>query len=147
MDLSIRQRDERGALVSIVVDAEGDRPNDGSVSIVSAAHGGYAERLGGAGMYCAGKLGQLTGKETRYVVLGHLQRGGAPTAFDRTLATRFGGTAVQLLIDGRYGQMVANNPPDIIPIPLEDVVGKTKTVPLDYDLLITARTLGVSFGD
>ena len=51
------------------------------------------------------------------------------------------------MIDGRYGQMVANNPPDIIPIPLEDVVGKTKTVPLDYDLLITARTLGVSFGD
>ena len=75
------------------------------------------------------------GKETRYVVLGHLQRGGAPTAFDRVLATRFGGKAVELLTRGVFGRMVANNPPDIVPIPLADVVGKTKTVPLDYDLL------------
>jgi 6-phosphofructokinase 1 len=144
---AIRERDTRGARFSIVVVAEGARPRDGSVSVLAAAHGGYAERLGGAGMYCAGRLGQLTGKETRYVVLGHLQRGGAPTAFDRTLATRFGGTAVQLLIQGRYGKMVANHPPDIVPIPLQDVVGRTKTVPLDYDLLLTARGLGVSFGD
>jgi 6-phosphofructokinase 1 len=144
---AIRQRDERGARFSIVVVAEGARPTDGSVSVLEAARGGYAERLGGAGMYCAGRLGQLTGKETRYVVLGHLQRGGAPTAFDRTLATRFGGAAVQLLIQGRYGKMVANHPPDIVPIPLQDVVGRTKTVPLDYDLLLTARGLGVSFGD
>ena len=117
------------------------------MSILEAAHGGYAERLGGAGIVCATRLGQLTGKETRYVVLGHLQRGGAPTAFDRTLATRFGGKAVQLLLNGQYGKMVANHPPDIVPIPLGEVVGKTKTVPLDYDLLLTARALGVSFGD
>ena len=77
----------------------------------------------------------MTGKEARYVVLGHLQRGGAPTAFDRVLATRFGGKAVELLQRGVFGKMVANNPPDIVPIPLADVVGKTKTVPLDYDLL------------
>jgi phosphofructokinase-like protein len=144
---SIRERDERGARFSIVVVAEGARPTDGSVSILEAAHGGHAERLGGAGLYCATRLGPLTNKETRYVVLGHLQRGGAPTAFDRTLATRFGGTAVQLLLQGVYGQMVANHPPDIVPIPLEAVVGKTKTVPLDYDLLLTARGIGVSFGD
>ena len=67
-------------------------------------------------------------------MLGHLQRGGAPTAFDRTLATRFGGKAVELLLKGQFGKMVANHPPDLVPIPLGDVVGKTKTVPLDYDL-------------
>jgi 6-phosphofructokinase 1 len=81
------------------------------------------------------------------VVLGHLQRGGAPTAFDRVLATRFGGKAVELLTRGVFGRMVANNPPDIVPIPLADVVGKTKTVPLDSDVLKTARAIGVAFGD
>ena len=80
-------------------------------------------------------------------MLGHLQRGGAPTAFDRTLATRFGGKAVELLLQGQFGKMVANHPPDLVPVPLGEVVGKTKTVPLDYDLLLTARALGVSFGD
>jgi ATP-dependent phosphofructokinase / diphosphate-dependent phosphofructokinase len=143
----IRERDGRGARFSIVVVAEGARPQDGSVSVLEAAHGGYAERLGGAGSACASKLGQLTGKETRHVVLGHLQRGGSPTAFDRTLGTRFGGKAVDMLLHGQYGKMVANHPPDIVPIPLGEVVGKTKTVPLDYDLLLTARALGVSFGD
>jgi 6-phosphofructokinase 1 len=144
---SIRDRDARGARFSIVVIAEGARPKDGSVSILEAAHGGYAERLGGAGSLCATRLGELTGKETRHVVLGHLQRGGVPTAFDRTLATRFGGAATQLLLNGQYGKMVANHPPDIVPIPLGEVVGRTKTVPLDYDLFLTARALGVSFGD
>jgi 6-phosphofructokinase 1 len=144
---SIRERDERGARFSIVVVAEGAAPKDGSISILEAAHGGYAERLGGAGHHCATMLEKMTGKETRHVVLGHLQRGGQPTAFDRALATRFGGKAVQLLLHGQYGKMVANHPPDIVPIPLGEVVGKTKTVPLDYDLLLTARALGVSFGD
>ena len=89
----------------------------------------------------------LTGKETRHVVLGHLQRGGAPTAFDRTLATRFGGKAVELVLNGQFGKMVANHPPDLVPVPLGEVVGRTKFVPLDYDLLQTARMMGVSFGD
>jgi len=143
----LRTREERGAKFSIVVVAEGARPVDGKVSVVAEAHGGYAERLGGAGMSCAKQLEELTDKETRYVVLGHLQRGGVPTAFDRTLATRFGGKAVELLVNGQFGKMVANHPPDLVPIPLGEVVGKFKTVPLDYDLLLTARALGVSFGD
>ena len=71
-------------------------------------------------------------------MLGHLQRGGSPTAFDRTLATRFGGKAVELLLNGQFGKMVANHPPDLVPIPIGEVVGKIKTVPLDYDLLLTA---------
>ena len=92
---------------------------------------------------CADELGKLAGKETRYVVLGHLQRGGAPTAFDRTLATRFGGKAVELVLRGQFGKMVANHPPELVPIPLGEVVGRTKLVPLDYDLLQTARMMGV----
>jgi 6-phosphofructokinase len=82
---------------------------------------------------CSDLLATLTNKETRHVVLGHLQRGGQPTAFDRTLATRFGGKAVELLQRGQFGKMVANHPPDIVPISIGEVVGKTKTVPLDYD--------------
>src|SRR4051812_33780956 len=143
----ILTREQKGARFSIVVVAEGARPVHGKVSVVAEAHGGYAERLGGAGIACATALEHLTGKEAGYVVLGHLQRGGVPTAFDRTLATRFGGKAVELLVHGQYGKMVANHPPDLVPIPLGEVVGKTKTVPLDYDLLLTARALGVSFGD
>jgi 6-phosphofructokinase 1 len=143
----LRDRDARGAKFSIVVVAEGAHAVDGKAALVEEAHGGHAERLGGEGARCAGHLADLTGKETRHVVLGHLQRGGSPTAFDRTLATRFGGKAVELILKGQYGKMVANHPPDLVPVPLGEVVGKTKTVPLDYDLVLTARALGVSFGD
>jgi phosphofructokinase-like protein len=143
----VRDRDKWGARFSIVVVAEGARPKDGAFTLIEAAHGTHAERLGGIGVRVAAQLEELTGKETRYVVLGHLQRGGSPTAFDRTLATRFGGKAVELLLKGQYGKMVANHPPDLVPVPLGEVVGKTKTVPLDYDLLLTARALGISFGD
>jgi 6-phosphofructokinase 1 len=143
----IRDRDALGARFSIVVVAEGARPKDGALVLIEKAHGGHAERLGGIGIRVAAQLEDLTGKETRCVVLGHLQRGGSPTAFDRTLATRFGGKAVELLMKGQFGKMVANHPPDLVPIPLGEVVGKTKLVPLDYDLLLTARALGVSFGD
>lgn len=143
----IQDRDTWGARFSIVVIAEGAMPKGGSVTLIEAAHGGHAERLGGAGAVCAHELETRTGKESRYVILGHLQRGGMPTAFDRTLATRFGGKAVELLKHGQYGKMVANHPPDLVAIPLGDVVGKIKTVPIDSDLVATARALGVSFGD
>lgn len=143
----IRNRDALGARFTIVVIAEGAKPRDGEVAIVRAASLGVVERLGGAGIRCANDIEALSGKETRYVVLGHLQRGGAPTAFDRTLATRFGGKAVELILNGIYGVMVANRPPDILPVPLAEVVGKTKTVPLDSDLIKTARAVGVAFGD
>jgi 6-phosphofructokinase 1 len=144
---AIRDRDAWGARFSIVVVAEGARPSGGQMSVIQEARGSAPERLGGAGMHVAKELEARTGKESRYVVLGHLQRGGAPTAFDRTLATRYGGKAVELLLAGHYGVMVANHPPDIVPVPLGDVVGKTRTVPLDYDLIKTARAIGVSFGD
>lgn len=143
----LRERESFGAKFSIVVVAEGAKPLGGARTLLEQANGGHVERLGGIGAVVAAQLQEKTGKETRCVVLGHLQRGGAPTAFDRVLATRFGGKAVELLMRGVFGRMVANNPPDIVPIPLSDVVGKTKTVPLDSDLLKTARAIGVAFGD
>ena len=143
----IRERDEWGARFSIVVVAEGAAPVGGVRTLQAEARPGYGERLGGVGAQVALALEGMTGKESRSVVLGHLQRGGSPTAFDRVLATRFGGKAVELIRRGVFGRMVANTPPDIVDVPLADVVGRCKTVPLDYDLLTTARSLGVSLGD
>lgn len=115
--------------------------------MVEPAREGRLARLGGLGARVAVRLEELTGKEARSVVLGHLQRGGGPTSFDRVLATRFGGKAVELIMAGRFGHMVANRPPNIVSVPLEDIVGRTKQVPLDLDLVWTARALGISFGD
>jgi 6-phosphofructokinase 1 len=151
-DLSIvadrlMERDKWGARFSIVVAAEGSTPKGGKRALLEEAHDGHVERLGGIGSAVAQTLGKMTGKETRSVVLGHLQRGGAPTSFDRVLATRFGGKAVELARRGEFGMMVAFDPPDIVARRLEDIVGKTKTVPMDSDLLLTAKALGVTFGD
>ncbi len=143
----IRRRDALGAKFSIVVVAEGAAPRGGAATLIESARAGHVERLGGVGLQVASALERMTGKDARHVVLGHLQRGGAPTAFDRVLATRLGGKAVELLSRGVYGKMVANHPPDMVPVPLADVVGRTRTVPLDYDLLATARAIGISFGE
>ncbi len=143
----LRARDKWGAKFSIVVVAEGAFPRSGAISLVEAAHAGHVERLGGIGAQVCAALAETTGKETRSVVLGHLQRGGAPTSFDRVLATRFGGKAVELVRTGEFGSMVAYDPPDIIARRLSDVVGKMRIVPDDHDLLLTAKALGVTFGD
>ena len=143
----LRARDKWGAKFSIVVVAEGACPKGGSLSLIEEAREGFAERLGGIGAQVCAVLAEATHKETRSVVLGHLQRGGAPTSFDRELATRFGGKAVELITERQFGTMVAWDPPDIISRPLVECVGKTKTVPMDFDLLLTARALGITFGD
>jgi len=143
----LRARDRWGAQFSIVVVAEGACPKGGSLSLIEEAREGFAERLGGVGALVCHALARETKKETRSVVLGHLQRGGAPTSFDRVLATRFGGKAVELVRRGDFGTMVAYDPPDIVARRLDDVVGRTKTVPLDSDLLMTAKALGITFGD
>lgn len=143
----IRQRERLGAKFSIVVVAEGAKAVGGTAVVREAARAGYVERLGGVGAQVAAAIESMTKKESRCVVLGHLQRGGAPTAFDRVLATRLGGKAVELLRRGVFGKMVANHPPDMVPVPLADVVGRTRTVPLDYDLIATGRAIGISFGE
>jgi len=143
----LRERERLGAKFSIVVVAEGAYPQGGKISLIEDATGAHVERLGGIGALVCSALGGLAGKEARSVVLGHLQRGGAPTSFDRLLATRFGGRAVELVMEGEFGTMVAFAPPDIFARRLEEVVGKTKTVPLDFDLMRTARALGITFGD
>ena len=143
----IKEREALGADFSIVVVAEGAKPVGGAASMLQAASGEYVERLGGVGATVANRLGQLTGKETRYVVLGHLQRGGTPTSFDRMLATRFGAHAVELVLQGKFGTMVAFHPPDIVDVPLERVVGRMRTVPVDFDVVRAARSLRISMGD
>ena len=143
----LRQREAWGARFSIVVAAEGAAPVGGKVSLLSEAGAGALERLGGIGRLLALEVEKLTGKEARYVVLGHLQRGGTPTSYDRVLATRFGGKAVECVLAGEFDCMVALQPPDIVSVPLGAVVGKQKRVPLDSDVLRTARNLGISFGD
>ena len=141
------ERERGGAHFSIVVVAEGAVPAGGRVSLLEEATLGHVERLGGIGTKVGEVLSTITGKETRSVVLGHLQRGGAPTSFDRVLATRFGAKAVELVKQRDFGTMVAFDPPDIVARRLEDVVGRTKTVPPDSDLLLTAKALGITFGD
>jgi 6-phosphofructokinase 1 len=143
----LRERDKWGARFSIVVVAEGAIPTGGRLALVEEASEGRVERLGGMGAQVTARLATLTGKEVRSVVLGHLQRGGAPTSFDRALATRFGGKAVELVRTGQFGTMVAFAPPDIVARPLETVVGKIRTIPPDFDLVQTAKALGVTFGD
>ena len=140
-------RDRWGAKFSIVVVAEGACPKGGSLSLIEEAREGFAERLGGIGAEVCSVLANATHKETRSVVLGHLQRGGAPTSFDRVLATRFGAKAIELIRRGEFGTMVAFAPPDIVARRLDDIVGRTKTVPLDSDVLLTAKALGITFGD
>jgi len=133
----------------IIVVSEGAVPAEGGdMTLVSGEKDAFGHvRLGGIGDRLASEIEGRTGKEARAVVLGHIQRGGSPTAFDRVLATRFGGKAVEMLKAGETDRMVAFKPPSIGSVPLEEVVGKTRTVPLDFDVVRTARAIGVSFGD
>jgi 6-phosphofructokinase 1 len=142
----IQERYSRGRKFAIVVVAEGARAKGGTYSVVSKELG-RAERLGGAGERVSEELQQLTGRESRCVVLGHLLRGGSPTTFDRLISLRFGAAAVRALEEGRSGVMVALDPPTVRYVPLEQATRRMKTVPLDCDTMLTARDLGICFGD
>ncbi len=142
----IKQREAKGRHFSIVVVAEGAKPLGGSFSVVSKELG-RADKLGGAGETVAKLLQEKTGKETRTVVLGHLLRGGSPTTFDRLIALRFGAAAVRALAEGQNGIMVALDPPTVRYVPLEQATNRMKAVPLNCDTVVTARDLGISFGD
>lgn len=142
----ILEREGEGRNFSIVVVAEGAHPRGGSMSVM-AREPGRLERLGGIGDKVAMELQALTGKETRVVVLGHLLRGGTPTATDRLIALRFGAAAVRALDEGQAGIMVALDPPSVRYVPLEEATRRMKVVPIDSDVILTARDLGVSLGD
>jgi ATP-dependent phosphofructokinase / diphosphate-dependent phosphofructokinase len=143
----IQAREKYGARFSIVVVAEGAHELGGERLVVSSGTADRAERLGGIGESVSRELERRTGKESRFVVLGHLQRGGAPLAYDRILATRFGSFAVELLLRGQFGTMTALHSPDIVAVPLEKVVGRTRNVPIAGDVVHTARNVGICFGD
>ena len=143
----IRERELSGRHFSIVVVAEGAAPRDGTVALVERRGVGTVDRLGGMASQVARAIADRTGKEVRTLVLGHLQRGGSPTTYDRLLALRFGAAAVRAIADGAFGCMVGLNGPTITRVPIADVIGRTKNVPLDSDTVMTARELGISLGD
>ncbi len=143
----IRARELAGRNFSIVVAAEGARPRNGKVELLEEAKKGSAERLGGIAARLAAAITDRTGKETRSLVLGHLQRGGSPTTFDRLLALRFGSAAVRAIGEGAFGSVVVFTPPTISRRPIADILGKQKLVSLDSGIILTARSLGISFGD
>jgi 6-phosphofructokinase 1 len=132
----IKRRQERGRNFSIVVVAEGAKPKGGVEIVYSESLDEFGHiRLGGVGYYLGKEIEKCLNVETRVVVLGHLQRGGSPTAFDRVLATRFGIAAIDMVHEGKFGHMIAIKGNKIVSVPLKDVVGKRKTVDLElYDI-------------
>lgn len=143
----IQDRYRSGREFALVVAAEGAYEQGGEPAYIAKAKPGAAARLGVVAEKLAGEIAARTGRETRSLVLGHLQRGGPPNAEDRLLSLRFGAAAVEFAAQGKWGCMVALNPPRMEAVPLEDAIGGLKTVPVDGDLVRTARSLGVSFGD
>ena len=132
----IKRRQERGRNFSIIVVAEGAKPKGGAEIVYSKSVDEFGHvSFGGVGYYLGKEIEKCIDIETRVVVLGHIQRGGSPTAFDRILATRYGVTAIDLVHEGRFGHMVAIKGNKIVSVPLKDVVGKRKTVDLElYDI-------------
>jgi 6-phosphofructokinase 1 len=143
----IMERDRAGRHFSIVVAAEGAFARGGTESTIGDSLPGQARRVGGIADTIAREIQMITGKETRSLVLGHLQRGGQPTGYDRLLATRFGGAAVRAVDEGRWGHMVALQSPHIVTIPISEALGEVKRVDTNHDTVLTARATGISFGD
>lgn len=141
----IRQLALIGKDYAIVVVAEGAKPIGGDLTFIEKSPGEI--RLGGIGKKVADEIELRTGKETRVIVLGHLQRGGAPTTFDRLLCLRFGTAAIRFVEKGLFGTMVSLRSTEICAVPIEEAIGQMKAVPKDCDIVLTARCLGISFGD
>src|SRR5881398_561411 len=142
---AVRARDAAGDLSSLVVVAEGARPKDGQQVKRETKEGEF--RLGGIGDIVAHEIAARTGKETRTCVLGHLQRGGAPTTLDRILGTRFGVKAVQLINEGHFGSMVSYQNYQVRHVPIADAVNRLRLVPPNGEMVQTARDVEISFGD
>src|SRR4029079_16271786 len=141
----VKAREAAGYLGSVVVVAEGARPKHGEQVKRDVESGEF--RLGGVGEIVTREIAKRTGKETRCCVLGHLQRGGAPTTLDRILGTRFGVKAVQLANDGHFGSMVSYQNYQVRHVPIAEAVNRLKLVPPNGELVQTARDVDISFGD
>ncbi len=142
----IRHRVDRGSLFSIIAVSEGAKAVDGEQVFSRQGDEVYVPRLGGIGQR-VGEYIEGQGFETRVTVLGHLQRGGTPTPFDRWLATRYGAAAVRLAAAGKFDRMVALRANKIIDVSLEEATATPRRVNINDDAVITARGLGISFGD
>jgi ATP-dependent phosphofructokinase / diphosphate-dependent phosphofructokinase len=138
----------KGAKFSIVCIAEGSKPKGGEVSVKEMDKKRTDPiRLGGIGELVAKRIEDETGVETRVTVLGHVQRGGSPTAFDRILATQFGSAALQAASAGEFGVMTSLRQNSVITVPLKDAVGRQRLVPTDSQLVFAARAVGTCMGD
>lgn len=151
MDAVVRKCVERsgfGKRFTVVAVGEGAAQEGGS-PIVDHVDEASAEpiRLGGIGKWVADRVGEATGIETRSIVLGHVQRGGTPTPHDRMLATSFGHHAFELLVRGELDRVVVQQEGRIDSVPLSEVVGRIRTVPLDHPLMRAARGIGTCMGD
>jgi 6-phosphofructokinase 1 len=144
----VMDREKRGRRFSLVVVAEGAKPRGGDrVLKAGRSAGGGMELLGGIAQRVADDISRKTGKESRALTLGHLQRGGSPTTFDRLLSLRFGAAAVRCVAARQFGVMVALQPPIVTAVPFSEALGAPRTVPLDSDTILTARDIGVCLGD
>ncbi|CAN5753410.1 ATP-dependent 6-phosphofructokinase [soil metagenome] len=137
----VNDREKQGSRFTNIVVAEGAIEVGGGEMYLDAEH----MRLGGVGERVRERVEELTGKESRCVVLGHLQRGGSPNAFDRMLGTNFGACAVRALAEGDIGKMVALQAGTIVTVPLSEACANIKTVPIDGQLVRTSRDIGISF--
>ncbi|MGF1678104.1 MAG: 6-phosphofructokinase [Candidatus Methylacidiphilales bacterium] len=142
----ILEREAKGAYNTMVVCAEGAKMKDGTYVTKSDCQSGEA-RLGGIAEKVAAVIAEQTGKDTRAVVLGHLQRGGAPTSLDRILGTRFGVAAVDLIFEEKFGHMVSYQNYQVGDVTMAEAVSKIKRVTPDHQIVKTCREVGISFGD
>ena len=158
-------RKNRGKSFSVVVVAEGAKPIGGDISVANVRDNGAGvdnTKLGGAGERVAKELEKLTGLEARCTVLGYMQRGGTPTAFDRVLSTKYGSKAMELALNGDFNRLAVIKDGRLSSVPLEEVVGNNKVigavsgntpesnirrVTMDHDLVKTARHIGINLGD
>ena len=143
---AIITREQRGRKFTLVVVAEGAQLPEGGLVTQDKQETQKQVRLGGIGNFVAKEIERRLGKETRTVVLGHLQRGGAPTTFDRVLATQFGAHAVRLIVERKFGHMVTYQPPDMLDVPIIDAI-KLATVCPNCSAVQAGRALGICFGD
>ena len=142
----VRERVEHGYLFSILVVSEGAQPLGGGQIFSRAGNEIYTPRLGGV-CHTVGEYVEGHGYETRVTVLGHVQRGGTPTPFDRWLATRYGAAAVRLAAKGKFDRMVSLQAGEIVDVSLEEATAIPKRVDVNDDAVITARGMSISFGD